>query len=199
MDAIHLCTDLTRDEVATWAAVQRHSEGWEKGYSLKNPRSTDEAIAMVQEAKGVRLGICYVGAWMCDAHWLKEMHYLEHWACVDGIVFPRWRGDKAARWVLAGTWLKFAAWARSQGYPDLLCASFADNDKAFAWITEICGFYVVGTLDHASPRASDGKMVPVTVFASDGHDPVKARQRAELVYTQGVWVDDEKVPVLQSS
>lgn len=189
MEAIHLCTDLTPDEVATWAAVMRHSPGWKTGYSLNNPRSTDEAVAQVQEARGIRLGICYVGALMCDAHWLKRMNYPEHYAWVDGVVFPKWRGgDKHP--VLMATWLRFATWAKSQGYPDLLCASFADNRKAYTWITDVCGFYVVGTMSHGSPHASDGTLKPVVVFASAMQDQDKARQRAELVYTQGEWVKD---------
>lgn len=177
---IRLETSLSRHEVAQWAAVQRHSEGWTKGYSLKNPRSTDDAVAMVQEARGVRLGICYVGAMPCDAHWLKQMHYAEGWACVDGVVWPEFRGGMHG--VLHETWKRFAAWAYDQGYPDLLCASFVGNQKAYDWITDVCGFYEVGLFPQASPRATDSVLTDVVVFASDGHEKVLAEKRAREVY-----------------
>ena len=93
MPGLELYAELTPDQVATWAAAMRHSPHWLR-YSMKNPRSTDEAVAMVQEARGIRLKISHIGGKYVAAHWLKLMHYLEHYAWDDGFVFPEWRGKQ---------------------------------------------------------------------------------------------------------
>ena len=183
---IALYDELAPWQVAQWAAAMRHSPGW-LNYSLKNEEDTDKAIAVVQNAQGVRLKSSHLNNDMVAAHWLKLMHYEEGYAWDDGFVFVRYRGKHHG--LLMDEWNLFARWARDQGFPEILCASFLVNDKAHTWITECCGFLEVGIRSEGSQRRPDGKWMPVRVYASDGQDIAVARQRAEQVYTRGEWVD----------
>lgn len=185
---LELYPELTPEQVSRWAGAQRHSPGW-CHYSLKNPRDTDEAIAMVQEARGVRLKISHFNHDMVAAHWLKLMHYREGYAWDDGFVFPRYRGGWHG--TLMDEWNLFARWAASQGYHDILCASFVGNMKAHNWIIDACGFWVVGTRTEASQRAPDGTWMPVVVYAYGEQSMETARQRAEEVYMRGTWIEGD--------
>ena len=89
MARLKLYEELTRAQIALVFAAQRHSAGWERGYSLKNARSTDDAVAQAMNGE-LWVKMSHVNHDPVDAHWLKRRHYEEHYAWIDGVVFEEY-------------------------------------------------------------------------------------------------------------
>ena len=179
MARLKLYEELTRAQIALVFAAQRHSAGWERGYSLKNARSTDDAVAQAMNGE-LWVKMSHVNHDPVDAHWLKRRHYEEHYAWIDGVVFEEWRGE---HWAQQRAFELFEQWAARQGFYTLMCAVFADNTRAIRWTEDRCGFTWLGSRSQASPRP-DGTWGDVQVYAK--------RQDAEpLDYASVVrWADE---------
>ena len=190
MAKLKLYGELTRGQIASVFAQQRHSAGWERGYSLKNERSTDDAVAAAMDGT-YWVKMSHVNHDPVDAHWLKLRNYTARYAWVDGIVFEDWRGE---HWAQYRSWELFEQWAARQGFSTLLCAVFTDNIRAIRWTEDRCGFLRIGTRGQASPRP-DGTWGDVHVFAKrygedEALDIVKAWQWADEAL-QGAWRERE--------
>lgn len=165
MARLKLYDELTRAQIAMVFAAQRHSAGWERGYSLKNARSTDDAVAQAMNGE-LWVKMSHINHDPVDAHWLKRRNYEERYAWLDGVVFEDWRGE---HWAQRRAFELFEAWAARQGFYTLLCAVFTDNTRAIHWTEDRCNFVRIGTRAMASPRP-DGTWGDVHVYAKQYGD-----------------------------